>query len=297
MTYTIENTYLKVSVDTLGAELVSIIDKASGREVLWQKDHKIWGRQAPVLFPYVGRLKGGRYELDGNTYVGKPHGFIKDLEHTCIEQSTNSLHFIKEADEKTLSLFPRRFLFETIFSLDGHTLRQKVRISNLDTRTLRFGLGFHPGFALPFDNKHTTADYELRFDTAQTPIVSEIELEGDDIGLSLPSSHPLCENNLAIELHDRLFENDSLTLTKLSAKTLSLVEKDTGRKICVGIANYPNVLLWSAITPTMRFICIEPWAALQDAVDASGQWEDKPCAAKLTPKENWETDLVISFEL
>lgn len=29
---------------------------------------------------------------------------------------------------------------------------------------LRFGIGYHPAFRIPFDDKHTTTDYEFRFD-------------------------------------------------------------------------------------------------------------------------------------
>ncbi len=296
MTYSIENEYLKVSVDTRGAELVSVVDKKSGEEMLWSRDPEIWGRQAPVLFPYVGRLKDGEFLLEGKSYKGKAHGFMKDLEHECLEASAKQLHFKKEADAETLALFPRKFVFETLFVLEGRSLKQKIRVSNAGEKTMRFGLGFHPGFALPFDEKHVTADYELRFDSPQTPMVSEIMLEEEGFGLSLPTYHKLADHAEAIPLRDSLFENDSLTLTDLSSKTIALVEKDSGRSITVRIEGYPNVLLWSAPTPTMQFICIEPWTVLQDAIDASGDWNEKPCAAELNPAESWETELVISFD-
>ena len=38
MLHTIENDYLKVSVDDHGAELCSIFDKIHNREVIWQAD-------------------------------------------------------------------------------------------------------------------------------------------------------------------------------------------------------------------------------------------------------------------
>ena len=48
-----------------------------------------------------------------------------------------------------------------------------LAVKNTGEKELRFGIGYHPGFALPFDGAHTTRDYELRFDTPQTPAVIE----------------------------------------------------------------------------------------------------------------------------
>ena len=48
--------------------------------------------------------------------------------------------------------------------------------------------------------------------------------------------------------------------------------------------------------PTLRFLCVEPWCSLQDRADASGNWEEKPCAAALAPCEHWSTDLAITFQ-
>ena len=48
MIHTIENDYLRVSVDDHGAELCSIFDKVHNREVIWQADPAYWKRHAPV---------------------------------------------------------------------------------------------------------------------------------------------------------------------------------------------------------------------------------------------------------
>ena len=51
MQYTIENEYLRLTVDTHGAEAVSVVNKATGAEMLWCGDPAVWGRHAPILFP------------------------------------------------------------------------------------------------------------------------------------------------------------------------------------------------------------------------------------------------------
>ncbi|HEX5350989.1 MAG TPA: aldose 1-epimerase family protein, partial [Trichococcus sp.] len=57
MEFVIENQHLKVTVKDKGAEITSVISKRSGIEYIWQADEKVWNRHAPILFPFVGRLK------------------------------------------------------------------------------------------------------------------------------------------------------------------------------------------------------------------------------------------------
>lgn len=77
MLYSLQNAHLSVQVDPLGAELRSLQDKA-GVEYLWQRDPALWARSAPLLFPWVGRLYHGRYQVNGRTYALPLHGFAKE---------------------------------------------------------------------------------------------------------------------------------------------------------------------------------------------------------------------------
>ena len=70
MQYTIENEYLRLTVDTHGAEAVSVVNKATGAEMLWCGDPAVWGRHAPILFPYTGKLTGGKMIAKGKEYAG-----------------------------------------------------------------------------------------------------------------------------------------------------------------------------------------------------------------------------------
>ena len=60
MEYTISNGTLTLTVSTHGAEAVSL-KNAAGQEMLWQADPAIWPRHAPILFPWTGKLTGGRW--------------------------------------------------------------------------------------------------------------------------------------------------------------------------------------------------------------------------------------------
>lgn len=99
MIHTIENDYLKVSVDDHGAELCSIFDKVHNREVIWQADPAYWKRHAPVLFPNVGRHFEEHYRINGTEYPSKQHGFARDSEFTCVDMTADSItHKLKSSD-------------------------------------------------------------------------------------------------------------------------------------------------------------------------------------------------------
>ena len=75
MQYTIENDILRLTVDSLGAEVVSVIHKPTGAEMMWSGDPAVWGRHAPILFPYTGKLTDGKMIAKGVEYQGAQHGF------------------------------------------------------------------------------------------------------------------------------------------------------------------------------------------------------------------------------
>ena len=60
MQATIHNEFLTLTVDTHGAEAVSL-KNAAGQEMLWQADPAVWKRHAPILFPWTGKLTGGAF--------------------------------------------------------------------------------------------------------------------------------------------------------------------------------------------------------------------------------------------
>lgn len=288
MQYTIENEILSLTVDTHGAEMVSLIHKATGAQLLWNAG-EAWNRHAPILFPYTGKVLEGKFTVDGVEYAGGQHGFARDMEHEMTALEKDAVEFALCSSPATLEKFPFPFVLRTRYTLDGATVRHSVKVENPGEGVLRFGLGFHPGFACPFDADHDTQDYEFRFDTPQSPLVQETP-----VGFCT-GTHRMMENSAVIPLTDRLFDNDSICMTDLTARTLSLVEKDTGRRVEVKIQGFPYVLIWSALTEKIQFVCIEPWHSLPDRADASGRWEEKPCAAALAPGQSWQTSLDMTF--
>ena len=172
MEFVLENEILRATVNTYGAELTSVVHKPTGQEMLWSADPAVWNRHAPVLFPYCGRLRDG-FTYKGVQYPGGGHGFARDMEHTLCAQSDQSVTLRLEANALTMQKFPFAFQFLTTYSLEGDTVCHRVEVINDSDEVMPFGLGFHPGFACPFEEGRSTRDYVLRFDTPQSPLVVE----------------------------------------------------------------------------------------------------------------------------
>lgn len=291
MRYSIENDFLRLTADTHGAEAVSVTDKRSGAEMLWQGDKAVWGRHAPILFPYTGKLPGGKMLAKGAEYPGGQHGFARDVEHEMVRRTGDTLTFELIADGQTLPLWPYDFVLRSTFKLSDRTVHHSLTVENTGEDTLRFGIGYHPAFAVPFDERHTTADYEFRFEREESPLcVSALPN-----GLLNGRSYYLGRNIRGIPLTDELFQNDSHCMVNLRSRTLAIVEKDSGRAVICGIEGYPYVLIWSAKARPVRFVCIEPWHSLTGEEGGPREWEKRPCAAALKRGESWTTTLSTTF--
>ena len=290
MEYSLENEYLKVTVTTLGAQVKSVIRKCDNVEHMWCADPALWGYHAPILFPHTGKLVDGVLEAKGGVYESAQHGFARKSEHTFVDQTENSITLELVCDDEMLKVFPYACRLVSTFTLENETLHHTLTVENLDDEKLPFGIGFHPAFALPFDENHKATDYELRFSETESPLcVGCLPL-----GLVHGDCYYLGSNLNTIAIDEHLFDNDSHCMVNLKSQTLGIYEKGTGRGVVVNIEDFPYVLIWSK--PGMpRFLCIEPWESLPSPENGSKKWEEKPAAAVLEPGEAWSTTLSTSF--
>ena len=290
MDYSIENEYLKVTVASLGAQLKSVIRKCDGVEHLWQGDPAVWPFQAPILFPYTGKVVDGVIEAKGKKYEAPQHGYARNYEHTFVDQTETSLTMELVFDDEMLKVFPYACRLVSTFTLDDETLHHTLTVENLDDEKLPFGIGYHPGFNIPFDDKHVATDYEIRFSETESPLC----INNLPNGLGHGDVYYLGSNINTIPLEEHLFDHDSYCMVNLRSETMGLYEKGTGRGIVVQIQGFPYVVIWSK--PGMpKFLCIEPWESIPSREDGSIKWEEKPAATVLNPGEAWSTTMSMSF--
>ena len=289
MEYILENEVLKVTVTTRGAQVKSVIRKEDGVEHMWQADKDVWGYHAPILFPFCGKLKEGKHIAKGKTYEwGAQHGFARTMEHDFVFQNKHTLVLQLTDTPETMAVWPFKFRLMSAFTLEGDVLHHTLTVENQDEEDLAFGIGYHPGFAVPFDDKHTYADYEFRFDKVESPICMETA------PLITGKTYTMGSNFNTIPLTDHLFDNDSYCMVGLKSDTLGIYEKDSGRGVVCSIKNFPYCLIWSK-PGEPKFVCIEPWNSLPSPENGGLAWNEKPAAAVIAPTESWSTTLSTAF--
>lgn len=290
MEYTIENEYLKVTVTTWGAQVKSVVRKADGVEHMWQADKSVWGYHAPILFPYTGKLTGGVLEARGGSYTCGQHGFARLLEHSFVKQTKDTIQLELTDCPETMAIWPYKFRLLSTVTLEGDAVHHKLTVENRDGETIRFGIGYHPAFTVPFDAAHTATDYELRFSKEESPLC----LSTQPNGLVNGKCYYLGRNLDTIPIDDQLFAHDSHCMVNLQSKTLGLYERGTGRGVVCEIGDFPYTLIWSK--PGMpKFVCIEPWNSLPGPEEGGSKWDDRPAAAAVEPGESWSTCLTTHF--
>lgn len=114
-------------------------------------------------------------------------------------------------------------------------------------------------------------------------------------GLFQGDTYYLGYNTDTIAIDENLFANDSHCMAGLTAKTLGVYEKGTGRGVVCDISEFPYTLIWSK-PGIPKFVCIEPWHSIPSAKGSDHKWEHKPAAATIAPGENWSTTLSMTFQ-
>ena len=291
MEFLLENEYLRVTVTDWGAQVKSVVRKCDGAEHIWQADPAVWGYHAPILFPYCGRLKDGKLEAKGRVYdSAAQHGFARTATHSLVSATAQKIVLELTESPETLAVFPWKFRLLSIFTLEKDALLHTLRVENTDDTPLPFGIGYHPAFAIPFDQGHTYDDYVLRFSETESPLC----LGTAPKGLVNGQVYSLGSNLREIPVTAGMFDHDSHCMVNIKSKTLGLYEKDTGRGVVCDIGDFPYCLIWSkpGVPP---FICIEPWHSLPSYEFGGIRWEEKAAAAIVAPGENWETTLRTAF--
>lgn len=272
MIYTIENEYLSVAVEDIGAQLKSIYHKESETEFLWQGNPKYWKGRAYNLFPIVGRLYDGKYTYNGKIYELERHGFARNKMFYLCEKSSDKMTFVISSDNETLPYYPFEFIFKISFVLDKNKLVILYTVQNIGKEKMYFGLGAHPGFNVPFAGGKFE-DYEIRFDSPCKPLR---ELLGETYLMADKTAPFGLSDDFAFGLTHSLFDDDAVVL-KDTARSITLKKKDDLKGIRVEFPDMPFVGIWHAPKTDAPYVCIEPWANLPSK---EGRIED------LTKKEN-----------
>lgn len=278
----LSNPHLAIAVKQLGAELISVCTVQNNTERLWQGNKDIWPRHAPVLFPFVGKLKNDQYEYKGKVYQMPQHGFARDREFKLLEKSDTRLLFELTEDEQSYKVFPFRFSLQILYTLIDTTLSCSYIVSNPDTDPLYYGIGAHPGFICPLAD-----ECSIEFEKNET--VDRYYIEG---GLISDHKEEVLSNSRKLELSPSLFSRDAVVFKSLSSESLVLHSKFSSMKM--SWHNMPYFGIWTK-PGCDQFVCLEPWSGIADNVGTSGKLLEKEGIRKLEPGANFECGFSIEF--
>ncbi len=261
MNYQISNEFICLTVSDMGAEMQSVIK--DGKEYLWNGDEKYWPERSPLLFPYVGRFTEGKYLLNGTEYEMDIHGFARKLPYALVEQTENTLIFELHDNADTFKMYPYHFELQVGYELVEKTIKITYKVFNLSDERMYFGIGGHPGFALPFDEGLDFADYYLEFEGNSFPTrIGHTEtcfLSGTD------EAFPL-KGDQCLPLTHNMFDDDAIVLKNVS-DTVTLKSDKGDRSVTVSYPDLPYLGLWHAPKTEAPYICIEPWTSLPSRQD------------------------------
>ena len=281
MIYRISSSELIAEIDSKGAELRSL-RSASGKEYLWQGDPAIWTGRAPNLFPFVGRLTDGWYELDGKRYEMKIHGLAKSAEFVLLSQIDDSVVLGFESDSETMKQYPRAFLFTVTFSLSGYTLSVTYGVENRDEKEMIFGLGAHPGFFVPIESDREFTDYAVVFSEkceARRVVFS------DRIFVDHLEDYPL-EDGRVLPLRHELFDLDAVVLTDVP-HSLRIMSSSGSESIEVSYPGMDYVGFWHKPRTEAPYVCVEPWVTLPGEEGHPTVFEERKDLLHLDPGKRY----------
>jgi aldose 1-epimerase len=158
-------------------------DDAHWRDVLfhmpdWEANPVPTRSGQPILFPFPGRLRDGRFTFEGKTYqlpltdnTGRHaiHGFTPRNRWRAVDSSggadcaslAGEFCLSKDLPEM-LDCWPSDFNLRVTYKLFAEKVRVEARVQNVGSGRLPFGLGFHGYFQLPDANDTDIGNYVLQ---------------------------------------------------------------------------------------------------------------------------------------
>lgn len=285
----LKNNKLKATFNELGAELVSLINLETGKEIIWDGNPDFWGGKSPVLFPTVGALKDDSYIFEGETYEMLRHGFARRKFFDVKSSSENEVVFELQSDKETLKFYPFEFNLKIKYTLVDNKLTVSYHVKNKSDKEMYFSLGAHPGFAIDTANGLNYNDYEILF--------------SDDEKLEI---HPLVDNLISqetktIELENKtlplsyeLFSKDALVMTAMKSQELILRNNTNEEKVIFTFSNFPYFGIWAA--KNADFVCLEPWQGIADFENHNQELTEKFGILKLERNGDWKADWAVEIE-
>lgn len=256
---------------TLSAERGAIVTscKVAGKELLYldqatfDDPSKNVRGGIPVLFPICGPLAEATYEVAGDSYTMKQHGFARTLPWRVVESLEHRAVLELTDTPETLGQYPFAFVYRLTFEAIENGLRIEQEIRNKSAEPMPFQAGFHPYFLVGDKDQLIFALPVARF--ADNKSEAEGPFRGFDFGQD--------------EI-DWAFPNP----TALEA---GFTDPERGLQMKVGYgADYLSLVFWTL--KGLPYVCLEPWSSARLAFPGGNEVHN------IAPGNVWKSQVTIA---
>lgn len=250
---TIQSPTTRVVVNSYGAQIRSVVK--GGVEYMWQADPEYWGRTAPVLFPFVGKLKDDQYQAGGEMIAMSQHGFLRDREFTVVSESETSVIFEYTSTLADYELYPCDFTVQISYTVEGNKVTTDYNVINNSSYQIPYQIGAHPAFNVESVDNLTAVFSDQA--VTQHFFAGGLQTNTEDAVIGeLPLSYDLINKNLPCYSD---FSDHRLTL------------KQSGQDfIKFDFTSMEYLAIWSPEYKRAKFVCIEPWNGICSRADQEG---------------------------
>jgi galactose mutarotase-like enzyme len=259
---------LAAMIDPHGAQL-SVLQDAAGRDLLWNGDPAIWAGRAPLLFPIVGALAGGKYRLGTHEYALPRHGFARGSRFALRDSDAAHATFLLAASDASRAVYPFEFELSVRYALEGATLEVRTELHNPGGAPLPASFGHHPAFRWPLPYGEARDAHRVEFEQDEPDPVRRLDAQG----LLRPAGEPTPVRGRQLTPTDAMFEPDVLILDAVRSRSLTFGVAGRPR-IRLDFPDSPYLGVWTK--PKAPFLCIEPWHGIADPAGFSGDFTAKP---------------------
>lgn len=290
MRYLLENEELQAEVDSLGAEMKSLVIKQGGQEMLWGGSPEYWGETSPVLFPFIGKLKDFQYTYEGRQFTMTKHGFAKRMEFRTEIVEKDRIVLTLDSNPETLESYPFLFRLEAEYRLAGAGVEVRWRVHNRGEEPMYFSMGGHPGFLCPPNQAAghgvRRTDCSLKLHGAEGRSSLENLCVGDD-GLLSGETIQLAVKDGILPVTEHIFDDDALLLREQGVRAVGLCD-GAGKEYVRVESDAPVWGIWSVADSNAGYICIEPWFGICDRTDYAGTLQERPLGNRVSGGETWQ---------
>ena len=252
----LENALISVEIEEMGAQLKSLTD-VHETEYIWQRDAAFWSSSAPLLFPIIGNLRGGKTNINDEEFSMTRHGIARSSAFKVISNTSNSALLETKSSDETKKQYPFDFTLQALYEVFNNSLKLTLKVRNDWEEDMPYCIGGHPAFNVPLNSDESFEDYVVKLEHPETTNCPTIDMNTGGI---LNKTKRVVKNEDTVSLSHDLFYNDAIIFENCKSKCVELFSTVSGRGVRFEFENFKHFALWSSVNDG-NFVALEPWTS------------------------------------